>query len=192
MKNVSPKIKFYSIGTQKIDFSKLNNELSLDMDKDVVVSESFNKALNTVINKDIKFLKNKVDKIINDINELLVINQINDIKLSGNINYLDDLNNDVELIISKLIVEKESIKFGIFRTKRKAKKKKYNDLEECINKIMKYQKELILVKNEYNKLDERKTIIKDVIVEDDEAKDKKEELDPLERTINFYMNKSEN
>ena len=57
---------------------------------------------------------------------------------------------------------------------------------------MKYQKELILVKNEYNKLDERKTIIKDVIVEDDEAKDKKEELDPLERTINFYMNKSEN
>ena len=107
MKNVSPKIKFYSIGTQKIDFSKLNNELSLDMDKDVVVSESFNKALNTVINKDIKFLKNKVDKIINDINELLVINQINDIKLSGNINYLDDLNNDVELIISKLIVEKE-------------------------------------------------------------------------------------
>ena len=104
MKNVSPKIKFYSIGTQKIDFSKLNNELSLDMDKDVVVSESFNKALNTVINKDIKFLKNKVDKIINDINELLVINQINDIKLSGNINYLDDLNNDVELIISKLIL----------------------------------------------------------------------------------------
>ena len=57
---------------------------------------------------------------------------------------------------------------------------------------MKYQKELILVKNEYNKLDERKTIIKDVIVKDDEVKDKKEELDPLGRTINFYMNKSEN
>lgn len=192
MKNVSPKIKFYSLGTQKINFSKINNSLSLDTDKDVVVSENFNKALNTVINKDINFLKSKVDKIINEINELLVLNQVNDAKLSGNISNLDDLNNDVELIISKLIIEKESIKFGLFRTKRKEKKKKYNDLEECINKIMKYQKELILVKNEYNKLDERKTIIKDVIVEDDEKKEKKEELDPLERTINFYMNKSEN
>lgn len=192
MKNVSPKIKFYSLGAKKIDLSKVNNEVILDTDKDVVVSESFNKALNTVINKDINFLKNKVDKIISEINKLLVLNQINDTKLSGNINCLDDLNNDVELIISKLIIEKESIKFGIFRTKRKEKKKKYNELEECINKIMKYQTELILVKNEYNKLDERKTIIKDVIVEDNENQDKNEELDPLERTINFYMNKSEN
>ena len=38
----------------------------------------------------------------------------------------------------------------------------------------------------------KKTIIKDVIVEDNENQDKNEELDPLERTINFYMNKSEN
>ena len=118
MKNVSPKIKFYSLWAKKIDLSKINNEVILDTDKDVVVSESFNKALNTVINKDINFLKNKVDKIICEINKLLVLNQINDTKLSGNINCLDDLNNDVELIISKLIIEKESIKFWIFRTKR--------------------------------------------------------------------------
>ena len=56
MKENNLKLEFYSFGSKKIDFSKLENQLELDASKPIVVSKDFNKALKSVIEKDIDFM----------------------------------------------------------------------------------------------------------------------------------------
>ena len=67
MIDVSEKIKFYSLGSEKIDFTKIQNFLNLDTSKPVVASKGFNKALKSVIDKDIDFLTISLKKLINKI-----------------------------------------------------------------------------------------------------------------------------
>ena len=59
-------------------------------------------------------------------------------------------------------------------------------MDECIEYLSKCQKELISMKNEYNKLMSRNTFIEGVLINDGTEEETKE--DPMERTINFYMN----
>ncbi len=55
--------------------------------------------------------------------------------------------------------------------------------------LSKYQTELISIKDEYNKLLKRKSVLQDALpAEESDA----EPEDPLERTINFYMKKQGN
>ena len=65
-------------------------------------------------------------------------------------------------------------------------------MDECIEYLSKCQKELISMKNEYNKLMSRSTLIEDVLINDSNSLSADEEdtteEDPMERTINFYMN----
>lgn len=187
MYDTKSKIKFYSLGSEKIDFSKIDNKEFLDSSKPVVVSEGFNKALKNVIDKDIEFLSNKIKKIIKEINKLLITNDLSQHEINADIKIIDDIVNEVESIISKAIIEKENIKLGLFSTNKKEKKQRYKNIEDCISILSKYQTELISIKNEYNKLNQRKDVLKDSIF--DEKKDELVKEDPLERTINFYLNK---
>lgn len=187
MYDTNSKIKFYSLGSEKIDFSKIINNEALDSSKPVIASKGFNKALKSVIDKDIDFLSEKTSSIIKEIIKILVVNNFNDEKIENNIENMDEILNDIEGIISKIIIEKENIKLGLFSTNKKEKKKRYNKLEECVNTLSKYQAELISIKNEYNKLKQRRDVIKDIDFE--ETDNEVAEENPLERTINFYMNK---
>lgn len=188
MYDTKSKIRFYSLGSEKIDFSKINSKEFLDSSKPVVVSEGFNKALKSVIDKDIEFLSNKVKKIIIEIKKLLVINNIDNEEIKDDIKVIDDIVNEVESVISTIIIQKENVKLSLFSTNKKEKKKRNKNLEDCINILSKYQTELISIKNEYNKLNQRKEVLKDSVY--DETSDDEPSLeDPLERTINFYLNK---
>lgn len=187
MHDTKSKIKFYSLGSEKIDFSKIINNKVLDSCKPVVASKGFNKALKSVIEKDISFLSEKATNIISEIIKILTINNFNNEKLNGDIEKIDDTLNEMETVISKIIIEKENIKLGLFSTNKKEKKKKQKGLEECVNILTKYQSELISIKNEYNKLKRRSEVLKDVVFEEEDSDIIKE--DPLERTINFYMSK---
>ena len=64
MNNAEPMIRFYTIDGKKIEDLELNVGKKLDEEKEIKVSNNFNKALKTVINKDIKFLSNKLTNII--------------------------------------------------------------------------------------------------------------------------------
>ncbi len=187
MYDTNSKIKFYSLGSEKIDFSKITNNEQLDSSKPVIASKGFNKALKSVIDKDIAFLSDKVKSIIMEIQKILVTNGFVDEMISDKIENIDDIVNEVEVIISKVIIEKESIKFNLFSTNKKQKKQRYKKLEESVEALSRYQTELISIKNEYDKLAQRKMVLKDTIFDDDNTETTKE--DPLERTINFYMSK---
>ena len=187
MYDTKSKIKFYSLGSEKIDFSKIDNKEFLDSSKPVVVSEGFNKALKNVIDKDIEFLSNKIKKIIKEINKLLIANNLSEDEINADIKRIDDIVNEVESIISKAIIEKENINLGLFSTNKKEKKQRYKNIEDCISILSKYQTELISIKNEYNKLNQRKDVLKDSVFDEKNEEIVKE--DPLERTINFYLNK---
>lgn len=188
MSKVNSKIKFYSFGSEKIDFSKIDNMLDLDTSKPVLVSKGFNKALRSVIEKDINFLSRKINDIVTNITKALSANNISPGKMDSDIKNIDLLINEIESLISYVIIEKENIKVSIFSSNKKDKKKKTKDLEELLSLLSKYETELIAIKNEYNKLSERKNVIK--IVENDVQEDSSD--DPLERTINFYLNKQKN
>ncbi len=110
MYDTKSKIKFYSLGSEKIDFSKIDNKEFLDSSKPVVVSEGFNKALKNVIDKDIEFLSNKIKKIIKEINKLLIANNLSEDEINADIKRIDDIVNEVESIIRKAKIEKENKK----------------------------------------------------------------------------------
>ena len=187
MSDTNSKIKFYSLGSEKINLSKISNKDELDSKKTIIASEGFNNALKSVIEKDVNLLSDKVDKIAKEINKMLIINNFSDEKISDNIDDIDNIVNDEETIISKFIIEKESLNVGIFTTNKKEKRKRYNDLDACVNSLLKYQTELVSVKNEYNKLLERKNVVVDVCFEENKKEVSNE--NPLERTVNFYINK---
>lgn len=186
MNDVSSKIKFYSLGSEKIDFSKIISNDLIDSSKPIIVSNGFNKALKSVINKDINFLDNKLKSILKEIKKILVVNEFEE-DIDGNIENINDVVDNVEKLISKVIIKKGSIKVNIFSTNKKVKKGKQKSLDNAFDVLSKYQTELISIKNEYNKLIERKDVLKDTLFEETYEEDIKE--DPLERTINFYMSK---
>lgn len=178
-------ILFYSIDGKLIDNLSLNNNV-LDNKKEIKTSKEFNIALKKVTQKDINFLQNKVINIIKNIKKNLAMNNtFIQNEIDDDIKNIDNIINDVEGLISKLIIDKNSIKIGIFSSNKKAKKQEAKNLEKSINYLSKSLNDIISIKNEYNKLIDRTKSIDELQIDDKEEEKQKE--DPLERTINFYM-----
>lgn len=190
MIDVNEKIKFYSLGSEKIDFTKIQNFLNLDTSKPVVASKGFNKALKSVIDKDIDFLTISLKKLINKINVLLDSNCLElGFELEENLENISSTNENLKGYISKLVESKKKNKISIFSSDKKRKKENLKRLEDCIYTLNNYQNELISIGNEYNKLIERKNKLG--FVENEIEENKNDYEDPLERTINFYMNQKQ-
>ena len=190
MIDVNEKIKFYSLGSEKIDFTKIQNFLNLDTSKPVVVSKGFNKALKSVIDKDIDFLTSSLGKLINKINDLLDYNCLElEFDYEPDLKLISLINQNLKEYIEKLIESKKKNKIGIFSGNKKRKREDLRKVEECIKLLNNYQNELISINNEYNKLIERKNKLEFI---ENECDDNKNEYDdPLERTINFYMSQKQ-
>ena len=152
--NGNGKIKFYGMdGSSLIDIE--NNS-----------SENFNRALKSVMEKDINILKSKLTSTIKDIKKRCAKCDYFDLdQIDDNIKSIEFIITQVENIISDLIIKKDGIKVGLFSSNKKAKKDQIKKLEDTIIYISNRQNEIIGIKNEYDK------------------------EDPLERTINFYMAK---
>ena len=189
MNNAEPKIRFYSIDgklLENLDFDYNN----LDDDKNIKISKRFNKALKIVIHKDIRFLSNKLSKIVKDITKKLSSNGITiEKKIDDKIENIELVINDIEALISGLIIDKNNIKVGIFSSNKKEKRKKIEKLEDSINYLSRCQNDIISIRDEYIKLDERNKGLEDLYQEDDEEDSLNSDDNPLERTVNFYMAK---
>jgi hypothetical protein len=72
MSSAQTKIKFYTLGSEKIDFKNAQ----LDASKPVLLSNKYNIALQSVIDKDISSLVDKLDSLKEKIRKLLVIHNI--------------------------------------------------------------------------------------------------------------------
>ena len=170
--NKDSNIKFYSLDNIKIS----KNE--------------FNKVLDDLTKKDIKFLSNKIDRTIKQINEEFTKHNI---ALNLNRNYtlksINELIKDIEDILSKIIIEKDSIKVGVFSTQKKLKKDKLKKYEKLIQFLTKKQNDIISVKDEYNKVISRKNVNEYFSIEEENIV--KKDDNPLERTINFYTKKND-
>lgn len=182
-----PKMRFYSLEKSKlegINKVKVHFESSL---KEVRATKDFNDALASVIKKDINNLSINLKNIISDITKVFVRNGVVfDVPISTNLDNIDSIVINIEEKTSDLIIKKNSIKIGLFSSRKKEKKKNIENLEETLNSISKMQNDIIGIKNEYNKLKAR---LNDVESSSFFSEEEKQEEDPLERTINFYMNK---
>lgn len=186
------KIKFYSLGSEKLDLSKFINDKNSNLPKTVIPSKKFTEALNKVTKKDIGTLNRKMQNIISEITKRLVLCNINlSEKLEFEIKDIESLIVKVEEIMSNLIISKEKNKVGLFSSNKKLKKNNLKNIEDCISYISKCQVELLSMKNEYNKLISRNLFTESILVNEsdikDDTEDEKENEDPIERTISFYM-----
>ena len=190
MNNEEPKIRFYSIDGSKIEDLKVDSENKINEEKEFKTSSGFNKALKIVIEKDINTLMNKLSRTIKDITKhLVVLSEGKDtINLSDKIEDIDKTITDIDAIISDLIIKKNSIKVGIFSSNKKEKKSNIRKIEDAINFVSKSQNDISSLKDEYNKLIKRNDGLTGFEYEEDEKKEDPP-VDPLERTINFYMTK---
>lgn len=187
----SVKIKFYSLDGKTVDvFSVKKNDI-MEFDKDIKTNKNFNDALKKVLKKDMDLLSNKISNIISEIIKKLAINGtiLND-KLEKDINKIDLIVNDLENLISNLIIEKNSIKIRFFSSNKKEKKEKIKKLENSIENVSKSLNDIISIKDEYNKLCKRNNDLENLVFEEDKNHEENK-TDPLERTINFYMSKND-
>lgn len=190
MEEIKEGLRFYSLGSQKIDFSKIQNFFNINTSKPIIASKGFNKALNNVIDRDIDFLNISLKKIINKVNKLLHSNcEELILELDYNDSDITFVKNKLVEVINQINEYKIKNKVRFLASDKKSKREKQKKLEECISHLNDYQKELISIETEYNKLVQRKSKIS---FEESETEDNKLEYeDPLERTINFYMTKDQ-
>ena len=172
MNSDEAKITFYTLENKEDKLSEKNE------------SKEYDEALKSIIEKDIALLNNNLNRITNEINKIKAIYGIVEIEFSPSLDNLKSIIKQIDDLIKNLIIKNDSIKLGIFSLNKKEKKKDKADLENSINSLQKYQIELISIKDEYNKLTERKESIKET-----KEEVQKEETMPLERTINFYLEK---
>ena len=130
---------FYSLGTQKIDFSKIQNYFNIDTSKPVIASKGFNQALRNVIDKDIDFLVKSSKNILVKVNNLLEKN-CGELKLNINNENITSAKNDVMKIIDEISDYKQKNKIGIFTSDKKSKKEKLKRMDECVVSLKKYRK----------------------------------------------------
>lgn len=185
------KIKFYSLGSQKLDLSKLDCNNDINLSKPVRTSQKFNEALNAVTKKDINALNKKAKNIQEEITKRLAVSgTILKEKLDFDIKDIGSLISSVEKITADLIITKGNGRVGLFSSNKKIKKDNLKKMDDCIEYLSRCQKELISMKNEYNKLMSRNTFIEDILMIDGDNvnTDEEDKEDPMERTINFYMN----
>lgn len=194
MDTAESEIKFYSLGSKRLDLSKIGlKSEEIDLSKPIRTSKKFNEALNAVTRKDINVLNKKAKSIQSEITKrLAVAGTILKEKLDFEIKDIESLISRVDEITSNLIITKGNGRVGLFSSNKKLKKDNLKKMDECIEYLSKCQKELISMKNEYNKLMSRSTLIEDVLINDSNSLSADEEdtteEDPMERTINFYMN----
>lgn len=194
MNTAESEIKFYSLGSKRLDLSKIGlKSEEIDLSKPVRTSKKFNEALNAVTRKDINVLNKKAKSIQSEITKRLAIaGTILKEKLDFEIKDIESLISRVDEITSNLIITKGNGRVGLFSSNKKLKKDNLKKMDECIEYLSKCQKELISMKNEYNKLMSRSTLIEDILINDSNSLSADEEdtteEDPMERTINFYMN----
>ncbi len=187
MDNNDPKIRFYSIEGKLLNDLDLDYNEKLDEQKEITPSSSFNRALKSVIEKDIDFLTKKLSEIVKEITKHLAFNGIIiEEKINDDINDINNVINSVEALTSNLIIDKEKIKISFFSANKKQKKDKIKKLDDSINFLSKCQSDIISISDEYNKLKERNESIGDISFDDEN--DTKDD-NPLERTVNFYMKK---
>ena len=180
-----PNMKFYSLEKSKLEGINKDNDL-IDI-KSLKSSKEFNEALASVINKDIAKLLLKLKNIIKDITKLLAKNGVTfNVPIECDINNIDEIINAVESKTSEMIIKKGNIKVGFFSSNKKEKKKSIENLEEDLKVMAKLQNDIMSLKNEYEKLNDRLNSIGYSAFTKEEIEDSE---DPLERTINFYMNK---
>ena len=188
---MASKVKYYKLGDESdyevISYDnktvEINNVREKEKQEDEY-SKTVSEGLKSVLDKDIEDLSKKLESINKKIVTTLATNNVlYDENLSNDVALIDDNLVKVENIISKVIIEKESMKIGIFSSKKNEKREKQRSLNEAIDFLTRCQNDIIALRDEYNKLVERKEQVKDI--------DKKEEKDTsasLEQTINFYLN----
>lgn len=186
MKENVPNMKFYSLEKSKLE--GINKDVSVSEIKEVKASTEFNKALASVIKKDINKIEIRLKSIIANITKLLAKNSVFfDEQLEADVNNFENIINIIESKISEMIIKKGNIKVGIFSSRKKEKRKNIENLEEDIKNISKLQNDIISLKDEYIKLRNR---LNNIGVSDVLKEELDDTEDPLERTINFYMNKN--
>lgn len=187
------KLKFYELGDES-NFEVLSYDKNIEISNiaenkknDEKYTKTVNIGLKSIIKKDIENLSSKVVIINNKVIKTLALNEIIlEEKLDSKIEKIEDIINNMEIIISNVIIEKSKIKIHLFSSNKKEKKEKIASLNSCISFLTRCQSDYIALKDEYNKLLKRLDNIKDI----EEEKNKSNE-DALERTINFYINKEE-
>lgn len=182
------KIRFYNIDGSTNDSFLVRKDDFTESTQDLKQTNDFNTALKKVVKKDINLLSINLKNIISEITKKLLENgtMIND-RLKGGIKDIDKIIEEIEVLSSELIIERNSIKTGFFSSRKKEKKERQSDLDNSIEYLSKVQNKIIAIKNEYDKLKERNKTLESFIFEKEESL--KEETDPLARTINFYMKK---
>lgn len=173
----------------KIKFFPFNREV-FDENATYESSSHFNEALKNIVDKDINMLNKKLTTMVNDIAKVLALTgTLGSQKLEYDITQIDDFISFLEVKIGDIIIEKGSIKIGLFSSNKKFKKERILMLEDSINKLHKYQDDLLSLKKEYEKIVKHKDNVDGVAFE---TKNETTVQNPLERTINFYMKKQEN
>ncbi|MEG2621066.1 MAG: hypothetical protein RSA10_03160 [Bacilli bacterium] len=160
-------------------------------------SKDFVEALKTVIDKDLRLLQHKVKSFNKDILKCVAgIITPTSIVLDDNINNIDKNVDKVEEIISMLIINKGTIKPGLFGKLNKEKKLEVKVLDEKITYLTECQNNLISIKNEFNKMLEKQEKLNNTTFSETNvseynhvAEDDKQE-DPFQTTINFYMSEN--
>lgn len=183
------KIKFYSLGSEKIDLLKKMGNDDFDFSKAIFSSPNFDNALAKVIEKDIDSLDIKVNKIINEIKTRFS-------NIGANINLdrvysisdINKVNAFMDKSLKDLMEFKSDNKVRLFSFDKKTKKQKILLIDNAIDYIKKSKIEILTMKDEYIKLCKRKETLS-LQEEYDMQEDTYE--NPLERTINFYMSQEE-
>lgn len=157
-----------------------------EFENDKKSSETFNKALENVIEKDKKLLERSLTRIkknvTRNLNKLNIDFETNEYK----IDQMEDAISYNKRLIQKVTDEKNSIKIHFFTRKKKEKKLRIEELDKFIEVLNNTEKEFIFIMNEYSKLTNRKKLDRVIDIEEEI----KEEKDPLLRTISFYINKN--
>lgn len=190
MNNSGNNITFFSLGSERIEFSKMVDLIDLNT-KSILENQGYNSALKHVLDKDLQFLASNLERINDKIFDVLDSNNICfEYNFDNNLENVSSVVENVKSIIAKLTETKEKSKVGLFTSDRKIKKQKLNNLNNCLEALLRYKNELISIEDEFNKLMLRKSRLGSSVVEVKEEKPVKNE-DALERTVNFYLNKKQ-
>lgn len=174
----------------KIEFFPLNREAINDGDV-YERNPGFSEALKNIVDKDINLLNKKLDTINVEVAKILALTgTLKEEKLEYDVTKIDDFISYLETKIGDIIIEKGSIKIGLFTTNKKFKRERIQTLESSIETLHKYQDDLLMIKKEYEKIVQRKDNVDGIEFETKE--DDKTVQNPLERTVNFYIKKQEN
>lgn len=157
-------IKFYNFGEESnyevinYDNKKLEiNNVHERKKEDEIYSKTFTYGMKNILDKDIIDLSNKVEIINRRIINILSVNSIStNYEFDFNIKNIDAVLNTTSKIIDDISKQKNSIKIGIFTSKKQEKRKTVENLNSIIESITKSKNDLIALKDEYEKICKRK------------------------------------